>query len=473
MLKFDRVSFGYGKQPPLLQEISFEIRQGEKVCLLGLNGSGKSTLLKLAAGLLEPKAGRIGSGCAKEKVGFVFQQPLDQIVTSTVQGDVVFTLENLGCSQVEMKEALAAQAERFSLRPLLQRHPATLSAGEQQRTALAGVLAPQPELLLLDEPTSYLDYHGRKLLGETIAAEQYTVLAATQFPAEASQFKRALLLDQGRIAFDGTSSELFTTAAWQALQESNATALPSIETVTSPALSISGLEFAYTNHAPTIVDLNLELPAGTITAVVGDSGSGKTTLGRLTAGLLKPQQGSVAMQTAAELSNCCSYVMQFPESQFFSESVREEIAFGLRNQGMQGDELESVIRRALALVGLDHDRFAPRSPFTLSGGERRRVALASILALQRPVLVLDEPTAGLDWQASAQLRRLLIALCAAGHTTVLLTHDLDLASKVTSSFVLLDRGRVLWSGDISDNPPEQLFRQHFGAAPLPKIDSNL
>ncbi|MFH2055500.1 MAG: ATP-binding cassette domain-containing protein [bacterium] len=465
MLLFDKVSFGYGKQPDLLKELSFQVGRGEKVCLLGLNGSGKSTLLKLAAGLLSPRAGQIEVAEPRDKVGFVFQQPLDQIVTSTVRGDIVFTLENLGRSQLEMRETLDSQAQRFALASLLSRHPATLSAGEQQRTALAGVLAPRPELLLLDEPTSYLDYHGRELLRNTMTGEGLTVLAATQFPAEASRFERVLLLHNGAIAFDGQPAELWSSEVWRSLQGSVGTNLPVVTPTDSTAVQVVGLQFAYGANSPAIDDINLELPTGTITAVVGDSGSGKTTLGKLIAGLLKPQQGSIKLDSAAEPIERGSFVMQFPESQFFAETVQAEIAFGPSNQGLCGSELESRVDRAMELVQLDFEQFASRPPFTLSGGERRRVALASILALERPVLILDEPTAGLDWQGAAQLRRVLIALRHAGYTILLLTHDLDLAGWVAGRFVFLDQGRLSWSGERSADLPENLFETHFGKLP--------
>lgn len=467
MIVFENISFAYRDQPPVLRDLSLEIADGEKVALLGLNGSGKSTLLKLAAGLLKPTSGKVRISVPREQIGFVFQQPLDQIVTSTVGGDIVFTLENLNWSRERMSEALNLQAQRFTLQEMLARHPATLSAGEQQRTALAGVFAPEPKLLLLDEPTSYLDYHGRKLLHEVVNDDDLTVLAATQFPAEISGFQRVLLLHEGAVKFDGSPEQLAGNTVWQSLQPATDVYLPKVESVQSPSLAAKNVSYSYGNNLRAVDKVDLTLARGTITAIVGDSGSGKTTLGKLLAGLLEQQDGSVEVDPQAKLNQAASYVMQFPELQFFAETVQDEIAFGPHNLGMRGDKLEGRVRSAMKLTKLDFETFAGRSPFTLSGGERRRVALASILALQRPVLILDEPTAGLDWQAAAGLARLLVALRRAGHTLVLLTHDLDLAGRIASQLVLLDQGKIAWTGPKAGEVPSELFEQHFGPLPAP------
>ncbi len=473
MLIINQVSFAYGDQRPLLREISLSVAPGEKVCLLGLNGSGKTTLLKLIAGLLKPTSGHIqvlGADTGseqemikvREKLGLVFQHPREQIVTSTVGGDIVFTLENLGWPEQKMALALNAEAERFGLQALVGRHPFTLSAGEEQRTALAGVFAPGPQFLLLDEPSSYLDYHGRQLLQATIENESLTVIAATQFLQEAQHFERVLLLEEGVIAFDGPPDQLFESAAPESVMATDVSGSPDMSIVEPQGVRATDLSFAYPGGAQVLYGIDLNLAGGGIYAIIGDSGSGKTTLGKLLAGLLEPQQGSIDLDPPTNLSESVSFVMQFPELQFFAESVTEEVGFGPRNAGLVGSDLDRRICTSTQLVDLDYEQFAMRSPFKLSGGEQRRLALASILALERPVLILDEPTAGLDWLAVAQLRRLLLKLRQAGRTIILLTHDLDLAGRVADELILLDCGKLLWSGSKYGDLPQELFEHHFG-----------
>ncbi len=473
MLVIDRVNFAYGDRNPLLREISLSVAPGEKLCLLGLNGSGKTTLLRLIAGLLKPTSGRIqvlGAETVseqamievREKLGLVFQNPREQIVTSTVGGDIVFTLENLGWPEKKMAQALDTEAKRLGLQALLGRHPFTLSAGQEQRTALAGVFAPGPQLLLLDEPSSYLDYHGRQLLRETIDNDSLTVIAATQFLEEAKHFERVLLLDSGVVAFDGPPDRLFESTALKSVMTEDVSGPPEVGGAKPLGVRAKDLHFAYQGGEQVLDGIDLNLAGGSINAIIGDSGSGKTTLGKLLAGLLEPQQGSVELTPQGKLSESVSFVMQFPEMQLFAETVAEEVAFGPRNAGLTGDDLDLRVRAAMQLVDLDYEKFATRLPFKLSGGEQRRLALASILALQRPVLILDEPTAGLDWLAAAQLRRVLLELRRAGYTIILLTHDLDLAGRVADELILLDQGKLLWSGSKYGDLPQDLFARHFG-----------
>jgi energy-coupling factor transport system ATP-binding protein len=482
MLKFDQVSFVFPDGEEVLRDINLSVARGEKVCLLGLNGSGKSTLLKLAAGLLRPTSGRIRIeqidtrdparlSELRSKIGFIFQSPEEQLVSTSVESDIVFALENLGWQRSVMRESVLAQAERFGLSELLDRHPLALSAGEIQRTALAGVLAPKPHLLLLDEPTSYLDYRGKRRVFELLDIGELTLMAATQFPREADCFDRVLFLRQGNLEFDGPASKFDQSLIRRDQPGRNQRffAIPGTVKKSNNAaeavLSAVDVNFSYDDQQ-VLSNLTLEIRSGEITAILGNSGSGKTTLAQLLAGLLEPDSGELTVTDNVDLGKPVGYAMQFPEDQFFADSVRTEVAFGALNQALSQEEAETRTRQALELVGIDYDNYADRSPLTLSGGERRRVALASVLVLNRPVLILDEPTAGLDWIAGSELMRLMLRLKRSGTTVIVLSHDLEAICLVADQLIVLENGEVIWTGSKYDcSLDDSLFTQRFGAMP--------
>ena len=489
MIVFKDVSFAYSARQRVVCNLSVTINKGEKVCLLGLNGSGKSTLLKLAAGLLMPGNGHVlidGDATddqraalkVRSQVGFIFQNPQDQIVATTIESDIAFTLENLAFPPDVMKKRVEEMAQRFGLIDLLKRHPEAISAGEEQRTALAGTLAPSPSILLLDEPTSFLDYAGKERLREILFTDATTILAATQFPSEALQFERVLLLDQGQLVFDGSADALFTSQTWQQLKTDS----DAIQTTKKKQYSASAIgdrkesnvieaenvSFSYQAGTDAVREIDLAVSTGEIIAIVGSSGSGKSSLGLLLSGLLTPTAGIIRYPSNQEGDRLVGYLMQFPERQFFADNVHDEVAFGIESEQLPVNESKARVADSLALVGLNYDSFAVRSPFTLSGGEQRRLALASLLVMNRPILILDEPTASLDWQGTQQLLELLHHLRRSGKTILILSHDLDFVSRVADRLILLDKGRLRWSGaKFATDFPTLLFESQFGGLPQP------
>ena len=501
MIRLDGVSFAYQDESRLLENLSFSIQRGERVCLLGRNGSGKSTLLRLIAGLLNPTGGEIlvnGVSTTDHKrqrelrrqVGFIFQNPEDQIISTTVEADIAFALENFGVAQDIMYREVSEYAGRFELDELLHRHPLTLSAGEKQRTALASVMVVQPQVLLLDEPTSFLDYRGRqRLLVTAFAGRSYTIVGATQYAQEVEQYDRVVFLDQGRLLFIGSNEKFAQTEQWQQMtttasarkRESsrtntsvNATSSPEVE-IASPVrgtqLEMCNVSFGY-SHGPSVIDgLSMGVLPGRITAVMGDSGCGKTTLALLLAGLVEPNEGVIRLGgekvSAKELSRQVAVLFQFPETGFFADSVLEEVAFGIRLFRLSSKEIQQKVCVALNMVGLDFDTFASRNPFLLSAGERRRVAIASALIMERPTILFDETTLGLDWEGRKTMVQLLLDLKAADKTIVLMTHDVDFAAQTADDIVLMDHGTVVWQGAI-DAPdlPQQFIVDHLGVKTL-------
>jgi energy-coupling factor transporter ATP-binding protein EcfA2 len=484
LIRFENVSFSYETGGSLIDGMLLSIKAGERVCLVGRNGSGKSTFLKLLAGLLMPVSGQViidGISTAntkrlkemRRKVGFIFQNPEDQIIATTVEADVAYTLENLGVDREAMHARVAEYCRRFGLADLLKRHPLTLSAGEKQRTALASVLIVEPEVLLLDEPTSFLDYRGRRHFLESVFADtSRTVIGATQFPAEIENYDRVIFLEEGGAVFDGARDEFQRTDWWKemvsaAIDSGANGARNEPPAGDRTALALRGVSFGYSKQSRVIEAADARFQEGAVAAVMGDSGCGKTTLALLLAGLVEPNGGAIMLNgadvSARELMKQVGVLFQFPEFGFFAETVLEEVAFGIKNLRLPADAVEAKVRAVLAQVELGYDSFAMRNPFLLSAGEQRRVASASMLIMERPILVFDETTLGLDWEGRAAMVRLIQNLKASGRTIVLMTHDWNFVVQTADELVLMDQGKVVWQGtpEAADRP-SQFMQGHFG-----------
>lgn len=455
MIQFFNVDFGYGANAFALRNINFTVASGERVCLLGRNGSGKSTLLKLAAGISKPSSGDVTvagisthneSALNKQRasLGFIFQNPEDQLLTTSVQAELAFTLENLNIEPKEIAIRIAEFAGRFGLSELLQRHPSQLSAGEKQRLALAATLISNPQVLILDEPTSYLDEDGRAFVCETIfSSREWCILAATQDIVELERYDRIVFVESGEIAFDGTVVEFKTTAIFAEIVKFESPGSPRqiIRVDGVPAVELRNVEFRYPDSEDDLPRRNLSFKSGIVTTIFGPSGSGKTTLGLLIAGLWESSEGEILVNgiacSADERLSKVGVVFQIPESAIFAETVFDEIAFGLRNQKVAEESIAERVRTALESVGLAPDRFLARNPFTLSAGEQRLVAIASIVALDREIMIFDESTAGLDWQGRARVRDLILRLHEEGRGIIVITHNNMFAGQISYTFVIL------------------------------------
>lgn len=467
--------------PPVLQEINLTLEVGEMVALVGANGSGKSTLLRLLAGLLQPAHGRVNAD--RRQIGLVFQNPESQLVANTVDEEVAFGPGQHGLAGPELAERVEWALTRVGLweRRSWQSH--ALSAGQKQRLALAAVLACRPRYLLLDEPTSMLDPAARAELLHLLQElkSEVGILLITHRSEELQGCNRVLHLAGGAIA-----QELSGTALWAEPERFASLGLEIPGSLRLKAWLAGGrplrafefaepqmagsiancrdLSFTYAGGTPlahqALCQVSCRIPRRVATALVGQTGSGKSTLLQHFNLLLRHQAGSLelfetpvtATTPAQPLRRRMGMLFQQPESQFFQESVWDEVAYGPANFGLP---VEQACREALEQVGLPVDQFAGRSPFELSGGEQRRLALACVLAYRPEGLILDEPTAGLDSHHRALVWQLLRQQSA---TLVLISHDLEEVGELAGHLVWMSQGRVCRQG-----PPEELYPELFRA----------
>ncbi len=516
LVRLSHVSLFYEGGITALDDVSLELARGERLCVLGANGSGKSTLASVICGLLAPDEGEVelageqvcAEGApdleayrrARRSLGLVFQNPDDQIVTSIVADDVAFGPENLGVPRDQIAARVARELHRVAMDDYAQADPARLSGGQRQRVCIAGALAMEPAVLVLDEPASLLDVRGRlailRVMGR-LAAAGTTLVHVTHFMEEALEADRVIVMDHGRVALAGTPEEVFAqgeklvelgleipfaarlsrrlglpwtcdeTTLLDALGETKGTgsfvspthADETNEPVpfVSPVVSVEHAFFSYGRHVHALEDVSFEIAPGSSTAIIGQTGSGKSTLLRLLCGLETPDEGRVIVagndtttrRGRRAARGCMGYVMQHPERQLFAETVEKDVAFGPRNLGLPEGEVARRVTEALELVGLAKRRDV--SPFKLSGGQRRLCALAGILAMKPRVLVLDEPTAGLDPRGRAMLRRVLARLRERGVTLVQVTHSMEDAARA-DRVLALDQAQL-----VADGAPSEVF----------------
>jgi energy-coupling factor transport system ATP-binding protein len=443
------LSFAYpGQAGAALRDVSACLVPGQVTLVLGLSGSGKSTLIRAFAGLVPHFHGgrfsgrvevagldtrRHGPARLAGTVATLFQDPEDQVVFTRVLSEVAFGLENVGVPAHEIEARAVDALASVGAEHLAGRLVTELSGGELQRVCLAATLALEPELLLLDEPTSQLDPEAAEALVELalrLARDRGTaVLLTEQRPALPLEVcDRVLFLERGRLALDGPVNE---ARAW--LEERHPSFVSAGGDVGvhhrhsgEVTCRLDGVSYSYVDHLLVLDGASLELRRGEVVSLVGPNGSGKTTLAKLAAGLLEPLSGRVERHGRA------TYLSQDPGRYVFCERAVEEVAVGV-----DGDLAAS--RGALAAVGLAG--YEDRHPRDLSSGERERLALAAVLAPEPDLLVLDEPTRGVDPERKRELATLLRAKTA--RATLVVTHDIAFANAVADRVLTLAPDREL------------------------------
>ena len=581
MIELSNVSYRYpGATQPALANLSLTIEEGEFVVVCGPSGAGKSTFLRLLNGLVPHFYGGEFGGDVRvwgrstrahqprdlaDVVGFVFQNPEAQFVVDVVEDEIVFAMENLGVVPRLMRRRVEEVLDQLGIAHLRRRRVSSLSGGEQQRVAIAAVLAAQPHALVLDEPTSQLDPHAaeevltalQKLnddLGLTIVLCEHRLERVVQYADRLIYFGKgqgsevrgqgsettfiakskdidplghphpsslpcagegirpplppgegwgeginssalryivgpprdvfrqidlapplvqlAKRLDWVPLPLTIKEGRKFVTSGQrsavsgqgpeprgQGFGSSNPesyTQYPIPNTLTpNPSIRVSQIHVTYGEHEA-LYNLSLEARAGEVLALMGRNGSGKTTLLKTLVGLIRPQRGKIAVlgrdlaRTRVEdMVGVIGYVPQDPRTILFHDTLREELAFTLHAASASGEKVReprasSVIEQTLDVLGIAH--LAGAYPRDLSGGEAQRAALAAVLVASPPLLLLDEPTRGLDYTAKGQLGHLLRALAAAGRTIILATHDVEMVAACADRVALLGEGELVLEG---------------------------
>ncbi|SFR75794.1 energy-coupling factor transport system ATP-binding protein [Agromyces sp. CF514] len=447
-----------GRRRPAVSGLDLDIEPGERVLLLGASGAGKSTLLHGLAGVLggDDDGETLGEllvdgrhpASARGRSGLVLQDPDSQIVMARVGDDVAFGLENLGVARELIWPRVRAALDAVGLRLPLEHATAELSGGQRQRLALAGVLAMRPGLILLDEPTANLDPDGVREVRDAVASVASATGAtlvvvehrvATWLPV----VDRVVVLGaDGGVLADGSpgavlserAAELRSAGVWLPDEVPWRAPAPT-GSARHPLLEAAGLDIARTPQVPVQRGLDLRVDAGRVLAIAGPNGAGKSTLALTLAGLLPPIGGSLeatdllaqglrpepARWRSRDLLRRIGTVFQSPEHQFLTGSVRAELEVGPRALKLGERARRERVDELLAALRLAH--LAGANPFTLSGGEKRRLSVATAIATRPRLLVLDEPTFGQDATTWRELAKLLIALRDEGVGLVAVTHD--------------------------------------------------
>ena len=472
------LSYRYANGIQALSDIDLDVSRGERIALVGHNGSGKTTLVKLLCGLLNPTTGSIrykevsltGShlDLSRLEIGLLFQDPDDQLFGHTLLDDVAFGPRQQGLS---ITEAEAQARDALSLVGLVEtayKAPHNLSFGQKKRAALAGLLAMKPEVLILDEPTANLDPRQEEIFLNLLRDFPGTLICISHdliFLYELCS--RAVVLDEGRMHHDCAMTEL--VAHRQSLRDHGLdfsfrlaqTSLPSSGIALPPAgkslpeaapdvplVSLTDYHYCYPDGTRALRNINIDIHAGERIAIVGENGAGKTTLLSCLLGIQEGRGGfsfagkPVTRRRQKWLWRDIGMVFQDCADQLFCPSVAEEVAFGLKQLGYSASETESRVRHALSQVRLNG--FEDRVPLHLSGGERKRLALACVLAMAPRLLILDEPTAGLDPRGEELL---LSVLRDIETTLILVSHDMFFVRELTRRTLVMHQGAI--AGDFT------------------------
>ena len=489
-----------GRKNAALSGVDLDIAPGERVLVLGPSGSGKSTLMGGLAGLLggaeEGEAtgtltvDGVAPAAARGRVGLLMQDPEAQVVLARVGDDVAFGMENLGVPREEIWPRVENSLAAVGLSVPLDHSTTELSGGQKQRLALASILAMGPGLLLLDEPTANLDPSG---VAEVRAAVEAVVerTGATVVVVEhrvdvwASLVDRVIVVADGAIAADGPLRQVLAQQG-DALRERGiwlpgddvaaevgpAPEVPPASSESAPIARVTDLTIGYDKAAPVRSGIDLAIERGVSTCIVGANGAGKSTFALTLAGLLPPISGTVEVETSdgtrgdphewssKQLLGRMSMVFQEPEYQFLASTVAEELAIGPRAAGMTDEEIAPLVDEHLEALGLT--KLARANPMTLSGGEKRRLSVATALISAPELLILDEPTFGQDRGTWLGLVRLLRAALARGITLVSITHDPAFVAAMGQRVV--DLGQVGTRGAAPEDSTDEA-----GAAPTGNV----
>ncbi len=489
MILMRAIRYRYPRAKWVLEGIHFSIDAGDYVFVGGANGSGKSTLGYLFNGLVPHFFGGTLEGSVSVNqtntlersvselfthVGLVLQNADAQLFNSTVEDEIAFGLESLGLPGGEINKRIKEISKRLNLDEFLARSPAALSGGEKRLVAIASVLCLNPSVLLLDEPYGDLDWVATQRVRETLSeinqSGKTVVVIEQRVDGFLQDTTRCFILDRGKVLFEGSPKAAKGVFLREHLWPRYPKRSLNVEQGKDSILIVQDLSYRLEGKE-ILKEVSFELRSGEAVAIIGRNGSGKTTLIKHLNGLLRPTAGRVtfkgeeiAGKAPSEMASHVGLSFQNANDQFFKYRVKDEILVGPRMQGkLQDDWLEEIQDLFDLRTLLD------RSPYRLSEGEKKRLAIASILAMQPEVLVLDEPTSGQDGRFRETLAVLLGELKDRGLTVLMATHDLDFARATADRWVILYEGRV-----VADGSPRDLLndRQLIHSGALPELESS-
>lgn len=511
-----------GDSNPALDQISYSHRRGEFTVIVGETGAGKSTLCRCLNGLIPSFVkGRLEGGLQvaggpesahpqvyelARIVGLVFQDFEAQLFSTNVELETAFALENFAVDREGMRTRVEQALRRVGLSGFEQRDPSSLSGGEKQRLAIASVLAGRPAIVVMDEPTTDLDPVGKRdifRLARVLRDEIEGIILVEHETEHVLGADRILLMHEGRIVLEGPPGEILadperverhgvrplqTTVllSMLGLETDALTIRDAVSRIRSagwrvkdsareslngarqrakrePVVRIKNLVFRYGDSPPAVDGVSLDIMAGEFVALVGQNGCGKTTLAKHLNGLHLPTGGEVGVLgksttewTLPDLGRRVGYVFQNPDHQIFANTVWDEVAFGARNYGFSEEKVRVRVDEALAETGLSGRDL--EDPFNLTRGERQQLAVASVLVTAPEILVLDEPTTGLDYHGQVAILNLIRRLNESGRTVVMITHSMWVVAEYSDRCVIMSGGRIVQDGDVRScfNNPDLL-----------------
>lgn len=514
------LTYTYPKsERPVLDKVCLNVEEGQFTVIMGRTGAGKTTLAmslngiipQLLEGTLEGSISVAGMDISKyqiqtivQDVGLVLQDPETQIVGRTVEEDVAFGPRNYMMPREEIYRRIDAALSRVRLSGYNKRGTSELSGGEKQRLAIAGILAMDPSVLILDEPTSELDPLGREEIYTTIRELQQEkglpIIAIEHSSQEiCDKADRLAIMDEGQIKWTGKPRDFFTDLPL--VHSSGIKPLPVSEigfaltqkgyitreqipinvdeaaalihrlldgrklkteeksggevAAGNPLIRVENLSFRYESGKQALEDVSLEIHQGDYVAIIGQNGSGKTTLAKHFNSLLKPTDGKITVcglntseQEPESLAKYIGYVFQNPDHQIFCPTVYKELEFGLKNTGLSQAEVKQRIEEVARLTNIED--VLEEHPYSLGKGERQKIAVASILALHPNILVVDEPTTGQDWNGIQVMMELMDNLHKNGTTIIMITHDMDVVAHYAKRAIVMCHGNMVLDGPVSE-----------------------
>jgi energy-coupling factor transporter ATP-binding protein EcfA2 len=492
----DNLSFRYrDRQGAAIHNLSFTANPGEVLLIAGASGCGKTTLIRCINGLIprsykgemsgkilvfgdEVKDWKLSQ--ISQKIGTVLQDPERQILGTKVVNEVAFGLENLGMPREEIYSRVDEALNFLKIAHLRNRETFNLSGGEKQKVALAGVLAMRPSIVLLDEPLASLDPASAQdtLDAVRLLADQGLSILLVEHRVEdvlRIHPERVMFMNEGEIRYLGDVAGLSKVVNYREVKlpaediverakldppPVEIKVLPGVtssQVTNEPLVRFENVAFGYESEVEILHGINLQINRGDVIAVLGPNGSGKTTFVKHAIGLLKPKSGKVFVggrdtneASVAEIASMLGYVFQSPSHMLFAPTVRDELAFGPTNMKHSKEQIELEVKEALKIVNLSDKEKDP--PLALSFGQQKRVSIAAILAMRSRILVMDEPTAGQDYQNYMNFMDSILQM-PGFEAIIFITHDVDLAAIYANRVLMISDGRL-----IADGKPQDVLR---------------